>query len=238
MLIITDADGSKANVTKPISILNTFPTADFNIASSPKPTVGEDLALADQSSDPDGTIVKWLWDLGDGVISMAQNVTHRYHALGTFIVNLTVTDNDGGTDTISKSITIYDVVPPVTIDDYDGLWRTFDFIVNLTATDDQSGVQTTYYIINDGPAMDVQTYGQPHISIEGFTQLEYWSVDFYGNEETHHVIAVVRQNGTNHTLTTERTLVMVVAIGASATGIIFWRAWANKTPTLRKERKN
>jgi len=237
MLTVMDADGSRANITKPISVLNTSPTADFNIVSSLKPTIDEDITLIDQSSDPDGTIVTWLWDFGDGTKYTSQNATHRYYALGTFIVNLTVTDDDGGTDTISKNITIYDVVPPVTVDDYDGLGHTSDFTINLTATDDLSGVQAIYYIINDGQLMDVQTHGQPCISVEGYTQLEYWSVDFYGNEETHHVIPDIQLDKTSRTLATWRILVIVLAIGASTTGIIFWRAWTNKTPTSRKERK-
>jgi PKD repeat protein len=144
--------------------------SDATPMSGPEPLM---VSFADTSTSYH-EIIAWEWDFGDGTKSTSQNVTHRYYALGTFIVNLTVTDDDDGTDTISKSITIYDVVPPVTVDDYDESGRTSDFTINLTATDDLSGVQAIYYIINDGPVMDIQTHGQPRISVEGYNQLEYW----------------------------------------------------------------
>ena len=236
-LTVTDADGSTDTITKQVSVQNVGPTADFNIISSERPTVNEDITFKDQSSDPDGFIVSWFWDLGDGTNSSTQKVTHRYYALGTFIVNLTVADDDGQNATISKSITIYDVVPPVTIDDYDGLWHTSDFTINLTATDDLSGVQAIHYIINDGPVMDIQTHGQPRISVEGYNQLEYWGVDFYGNEETHHVIPDIKLDKTSRAPAMWRVVGIVLVIGTFAAGAIFWRARKNKTPTLRKEKE-
>jgi len=200
-LTVTDADGSTDTIKKQVSVLNVAPTADFNIVSSQKPTIDEDITFLDLSLDPDGVIVSWFWDLGDGTNSTAQNVTHRYYTIGTFIVNLTVTDDDGETGTVSKSITIYDVVPPVTVDDYDGLWHTSDFTINLTATDDVSEVHniTTYYRINNGSIMSVQVDGQPFISVEGYNTLEYWSVDLAGNEEAHQIIPDVKLDKTNPT---------------------------------------
>ncbi|HLE47915.1 MAG TPA: PKD domain-containing protein, partial [Candidatus Thermoplasmatota archaeon] len=47
------------------------------------------------SSDPDGFIVDWTWDLGDGTAAEGATVTHRYRDTGTYEVTLTVTDNDG-----------------------------------------------------------------------------------------------------------------------------------------------
>jgi len=201
-LTVIDADGSTNTVIKQVSVLNVAPTADFNVVFSPKPTINEDIMFLDQSSDPDGVVVSWFWDFGDGTTSTSQNVTHRYFTVGTFIVNLTVTDDDGGTAIISKSITIYDVVPPVTVDDYDGLWYTSDFTINLTATDDLSEVQGTYYLVNDGSIMSVQVDGQPFISVEGYIKLEYWSVDVAGNEEEHKITPDVKLDKTNPTANT------------------------------------
>ncbi|MEJ2558516.1 MAG: PKD domain-containing protein, partial [Anaerolineae bacterium] len=47
------------------------------------------------SSDGDGSIVKYDWDLGDGTTAIGRVVTHTYSATGTYTVTLTVTD-DGG----------------------------------------------------------------------------------------------------------------------------------------------
>ena len=50
------------------------------------------------SSDPDGTIVAWFWDFGDGATSTAANPSHAYSAAGAYTVTLTVTDDDGAED--------------------------------------------------------------------------------------------------------------------------------------------
>lgn len=47
------------------------------------------------SNDPDGTIVSYLWNFGDGNTSSAANPSHTYATGGTYNVTLTVTD-DGG----------------------------------------------------------------------------------------------------------------------------------------------
>jgi len=47
------------------------------------------------SSDSDGSIVSYRWDLGDGSIATGAQVTHTYNTAGTFTAQLTVTDNDG-----------------------------------------------------------------------------------------------------------------------------------------------
>ena len=47
------------------------------------------------STDVDGTIASYLWNFGDGTTSTGANATHLYAAGGTYIVSLTVTDNEG-----------------------------------------------------------------------------------------------------------------------------------------------
>ena len=59
------------------------------------------------SSDPDGSIVSHEWQFGDG--STATGATppaHTYVAAGTYDVTLTVTDNAGATNAITKSVTV------------------------------------------------------------------------------------------------------------------------------------
>jgi len=52
------------------------------------------------SSDPDGgAIQSWNWDFGDGSTGMGETVTHVYGAIGTYDVQLTVTDDEGQTST-------------------------------------------------------------------------------------------------------------------------------------------
>jgi parallel beta-helix repeat protein len=61
------------------------------------------------SYDPDGTIVDYNWDFGDGVMGSGITYNHTYIVNGTYTVKLTVIDNDYSTDTITYNVTITNV---------------------------------------------------------------------------------------------------------------------------------
>ncbi len=84
---------------------NQAPTAD---AGGPYAALtGQTVAFSSAgSSDADGTIVAWAWDFGDGATSTAANPSHAYGAAGTYVVSLTVTDDDGAQDTATSSAVI------------------------------------------------------------------------------------------------------------------------------------
>jgi PKD repeat protein len=89
----------RINVTQTTD--NQLPTADFtsNCASL-------ECEFSDQSIDSDGTITSWSWEFGDGEISEAQRPGHDYAAEGSYQVTLTVTDNDGGSDSINRNVEV------------------------------------------------------------------------------------------------------------------------------------
>ncbi|MFB3923019.1 MAG: S8 family serine peptidase [Terriglobia bacterium] len=51
------------------------------------------------SYDPDGQILIYLWDFGDGTTAVGPSVVHQYTAGGNYTVTLTVRDNLGGIGT-------------------------------------------------------------------------------------------------------------------------------------------
>lgn len=64
--------------------------------------------FTDSSSDSDGTITSRSWNFGDGNSSSATNPSHIYASSGTYSVSLTVTDNDGKSDTATQNVTVSD----------------------------------------------------------------------------------------------------------------------------------
>jgi len=76
---------------------------------------GSDVTLdGTASSDPDGTITSYAWDLdNDGQYDDAIGSTATFNSTvdGTFIVGLRVTDNAGGVDTDTASVTVANVAP-------------------------------------------------------------------------------------------------------------------------------
>jgi subtilisin family serine protease len=81
------------------------------ITTSEEPIVGETVEFEDRSSaDPGTSIVEREWDLtGDNSIDKTgEIVTHTYDEPGEYEVTLTVTDEDGNSDTATDIISIRD----------------------------------------------------------------------------------------------------------------------------------
>lgn len=72
------------------------PIADFTFSPA-EPGVGEWVQFIDQSRTPEGKIVSWRWDFGDGTISQQPNPRHIYTRAGEFQVTLMVV-NDAALD--------------------------------------------------------------------------------------------------------------------------------------------
>jgi len=86
---------------------NNPPTASFTHSTS-----NMIATFTDTSVDSDGVVVSWNWNFGDGNSATDQNPLYTYGATGTYTAALTVTDDEGVSDTYSQSVTVTDV--PIT----------------------------------------------------------------------------------------------------------------------------
>ncbi len=103
-LTVTDDDGVSDVATESVTVsaANLSPTASFTSGSV-------DLVASfdgSTSSDPDGTIVSFDWDFGDGNTAVGETASNTYAAAGTYTVTLTVTDDDGVSDVATESVTV------------------------------------------------------------------------------------------------------------------------------------
>ena len=98
-LTVTDADGFTDSAPQSISLRR--PTASFT-ASIPRESVSVD---ASASSDPDGTIVVYSWDWGDGTpAGSGVTAVHTYMTAGSKTIVLTVTDDQGLQGSTSQTV--------------------------------------------------------------------------------------------------------------------------------------
>jgi len=70
------------------------------------------------SSDSDGTISSYAWTFGDGTSASGATVSRTYAMAGTYSVQLKVTDDDGATGTVTKSVTVAAAGGPLASDSF------------------------------------------------------------------------------------------------------------------------
>jgi PKD repeat protein len=114
---LTDDAGDMASDTTTATIGSgtLAPLADANGPYSAD--IGTELTFdGTGSSDPDGSIVSYNWNFGDGTTldDGGPTPSHSYATAGTYNVTLTVVDNDGLSDSDSTSASITDPssIPP------------------------------------------------------------------------------------------------------------------------------
>jgi len=137
----------------------------------------KDNAVSFESSsyDIDGSIASYYWEFGDGTNATEADPEHEYEGeYATFMVNLTVTDNDGHTGTFSHEVktndttapTIHSMVPEKGI--YLRGKKSFmprpirmaliigDITIEVNASDEGSGIKQVNFFIDS-----IRTRGNP-----------------------------------------------------------------------------
>ncbi len=109
-LVVTDSAGETGARTRSVEALNRVPVASFDID---KYWVGTNDPLkfdASDSYDPDGEIVQYIWNFGDGSSGEGMVVEHEYGLLNGSgwqpTVTLTVIDEDGGSKSTTRKVNV------------------------------------------------------------------------------------------------------------------------------------
>ncbi len=115
-LRVTDNDGATALATEALAIQTTPPTASFTASPESAPTGTAVSFDASASSDVDGTVAKYEWDLdGNGTFETSTGTTASagttYATPGARSVGLRVTDDNGGTATTTRTVTAQNRAP-------------------------------------------------------------------------------------------------------------------------------
>ncbi len=109
-----------------------------NVNAPPVANAGPDVAVVigqaaafdgSASSDPDGAVVSYHWDFGDGSAGTGATASHAYVSAGSYTVTLTVTDNDGATGQDTSTVAVTEPPAEVTVfmdsfevSEWNGLW--------------------------------------------------------------------------------------------------------------------
>lgn len=81
-------------------------TPDFSISEGEIVAGTTPVTFTDKSSDSDGEIVSRKWTFPDGSTSTDESPTYTFSAQGMFRVTLSVTDDRGGENSVTKSVNV------------------------------------------------------------------------------------------------------------------------------------
>lgn len=116
-LTVFDANGLSSSVTKSVTIrknppaANQPPVAQFSFTKTAQTVYFNGSA----SSDPDGSIVSYAWNFGDGTTANTVSPQHTYpNVTQSYTVTLTVTDNQGATASKTQTVNITKTNTPPT----------------------------------------------------------------------------------------------------------------------------
>ena len=106
---------NSGKATKTIQLQDQTPVSSFTFTSGTILTSSQARFDGTSSYDPDGFIVGYAWNFGDGSTGSGATPTHAYSIAGTYSVKLNVTDNSGSTNLSTQTVVIPDRPPVVAL---------------------------------------------------------------------------------------------------------------------------
>ncbi len=116
-LTVTDDKGATSSAFQNLVIKeqalppNQPPLVTFSFTPT-EPKVSETVEFDASGSTDDGEIVRYQWEFGDGETGEGQTITHIYKTVGAFTVKLTVTDDRGAKNSLSRTVTVTEATSP------------------------------------------------------------------------------------------------------------------------------
>jgi PKD repeat protein len=224
-LSVTDDCGSTGDRTKDVIVVaNTAPTANFTLEKTHL-----DVQFTDASTDDDGTIVSWQWDFGDGSspASDTSNPNHTYAESGTYEAKLIVTDDDGATHEISKSVEVVANQPPEA--NFTSSANGLDLQFTDTSTDsDGNIVSRQWKFLDDRSVSDLANPSHTYASA-GSYKVQLTVTDDDGNSDTEVKDITVSMNNVpptaDFTLQADRLSVVFTDTSTDSDGTIASHLW-------------
>ena len=108
-LIVTNSSGCKDTIVQQVTV-NPLPVVDFSYEQG---CAGDSTHFISSTFVNTTNVSGWFWDFGDGITSFEIDPAHIYLSAGIFTVILTITGNDGCTNTKIHTVNISP--PPVAL---------------------------------------------------------------------------------------------------------------------------
>ncbi len=110
-LTVTDDDGASAQTTRTVQPVapNSPPEAAFTVDC-----LGLVCSVDGRgSTDADGAVAAWAWDFAGTAGKPRARTSHRFGSDGTYEITLTVTDDDGASDSVAHEVTVNGTAQPI-----------------------------------------------------------------------------------------------------------------------------
>jgi PKD repeat protein len=95
--------GCKDSVSQNITVYP-LPNISFTVANA---CLSDTVKFVNSSTIVSGSILAYLWNLGDLSYATTKNVAHKYSKSGAYSVKLVATSNSGCMDTLVKAVTVF-----------------------------------------------------------------------------------------------------------------------------------
>lgn len=148
-LVVTDDEGSTTSLSSTMTVTNANPVASFSASVADEGAVSTFYGGATDAGVAD--TFTYSWDFGDGSIDSGETAWHTFTNDGKYTVTLTVTDDDGGTDTEVQVITVGNTAPVLTSASGDAALVEGDAgTYTASATDEGADVLSYTWDFDDG----------------------------------------------------------------------------------------